>query len=52
MAQHDTNILGERIFFGKVRYGSLSGKKISAGKICLYARIHFSRRVTAVNKKD
>ena len=52
MAQHDTNILGERIFFGKVRYGPLSGKKISAGKICLYARIHFSRRVTAVNKKD
>ena len=30
----------------------MSGKKVSAGKICQYARIHFSKRVTAVYKKD
>ena len=40
------------LFFGKVCYGSSSGKTVSAGKIFLYARIHFSKRVTAVNKKD
>ena len=52
LTKYDTDIPDERIFFGKVRYGSSSGKKVSAGKIFLYARIHFSKRVTAVNKKD
>ena len=52
VTKYDTDIPHERIFFGKVRYGSSSEKKVSAGKICLYVRIHFTRRVTAVNKKD
>ena len=49
--KYDTGIPDERIFFGKVCYGSSSGKNVSAEKICLYARIYFSRRVFAVNKK-
>ena len=52
LTKYDTDIPDERIFFGKVRYGPSSGKKVSAGKIFLYTRIHFSKRVTAVNKKD
>ena len=52
VTKYDTNIPDGRIFFGKACYGSSSGKTVSAGKIFLYARIHFSKRVTAVNKKD
>ena len=44
--------LMREFFFDKVCYGSSSGKKVSAGNFFLYARIHFSKRVTAVNKKD
>ena len=51
VTKYDTGIPDERIFFGKVCYGSSSGKNVSAEKICLYARIYFSRRVFAVNKK-
>lgn len=51
VTKYDTDIPDKR-FFGKFCYGSSSGKKVSAEKICLYARIHFSKRVTALNKKD
>ena len=49
--KYDTDIPDKR-FFGKFCYGSSSGKNVSAEKIRLYAGIHFSKRVTAVNKKD
>ena len=50
--KYNPDIPDERFFFDKVHYGSSSGKKVSAGKICLYARIHFSKRVIAIHNKD
>ena len=41
----------KRIFFGKLHYGLSSGKKLSQGKNCVYARISFNKKVTAVTKK-
>ena len=50
VAKCDNNF-PKRIFFGKLRYGLSFGKKISQGKNCVYARISFNKKVTAVTKK-
>ena len=50
MTKCDNNF-PKRIFFGKLHYGLSSGKKLSQGKNCLYARISFNKKVTAVTKK-
>ena len=59
VTKYDTNIPDERFFFffffcGKVRYGSSSGqeRKYLLEKFVCMPRIHFSKRATAVNKKD
>ena len=50
MTKCDNNF-PKRIFFGKLHYGLSSGKKLSQGKNCVYARISFNKKVKAVTKK-
>ena len=44
------NNFPKRFFFGKLHYG-LSYKSQSQGKNCVYNRISFNKKVTAVTKK-
>ena len=51
VTKYNIDIPDERLFLRKIFMVLHQEKKVYAGKIRLYARVHFSKRVTAVNKK-